>query len=70
MFKTTYENLFCHLRDDLKLEEDALVWLHSGVKGLGLIDDCVKTITDSFSNNSRMAVEGMATKTGTSKPQS
>jgi len=50
MFKTTYENLFCHLRDDLKLEEDALVWLHSGVKGLGLIDDCVKTITDSFSN--------------------
>jgi aminoglycoside N3'-acetyltransferase len=50
MFRTTPENLFLHLHDELELEKDALVWLHSGIKGLGLINGGIKTITDSFSN--------------------
>ena len=49
MFKTTVENLVEHLRDDMRIAENSLVWLHSGMVGLGLIKDGVNTITEAFS---------------------
>jgi len=50
MFRTTPDNLRSHLRDDLNVEQDALVWLHSGLKGLGLVKGGAETVTNAFSN--------------------
>ena len=50
MFETNADNLFTHLRDEMGLESNALVWLHSGVMGLGLLKNGIKTITNVFDN--------------------
>lgn len=49
MFNTNTGNLVEHLRDDMRIAENSLVWLHSGMVGLGLIQDGVNTITEAFS---------------------
>lgn len=49
MFITTKEKLARHLRDDLGLKNKDLVFLHSGLIGLGHIDGGLNTITDAFS---------------------
>ena len=37
-----------HLERELGLESNALVWLHSGLKGCGILEDGINTITDAF----------------------
>ena len=49
MFETTVENLVKHLRHDMGLAENSLVWLHSGVIGLGVVRDGFASITEAFS---------------------
>ena len=49
MFKTTLENLVEHLQEDMCISEDSIVWLHSGVLGLGMLKEGVETITEAFS---------------------
>jgi aminoglycoside 3-N-acetyltransferase len=49
MFKTTVENLAEHLQQDMMIAENSLVWLHSGIVGLGMIQGGVETITEAFS---------------------
>jgi len=49
MFKTDSENLKKHLQDELYIENNSFIWLHSGLKGLGLLSDGLQTITDTFS---------------------
>jgi aminoglycoside 3-N-acetyltransferase len=49
MFKTTLENLVEHLRQDMQIAKNSMVWLHSGIVGLGIIKGGVDTITDAFS---------------------
>jgi aminoglycoside N3'-acetyltransferase len=49
MFKTTVENLAEHLQQDMLIAENSLVWLHSGIVGLGIIQGGVETITEAFS---------------------
>ena len=48
MFETNSNNLLTHLRDEIGLESNALVWLHSGVMGLGLLKGGIETITNVF----------------------
>lgn len=48
MFETNTNNLFTHLRDEMDLESNALVWLHSGVMGLGLLNGGTEIITKVF----------------------
>jgi len=39
------------------LESNALVWLHSGVMGLGLLKNGIKTITVTTNNNGKETVK-------------
>jgi len=55
MFETNLENLVKHLRQDMWLAENGLVWLHSGLVGLGRVKGGVETITEAFS---RVLTEG------------
>lgn len=48
MLKTSNELLSKHLIDDLAIENNALVWAHIGVKGLGILEEGLETITSSF----------------------
>ena len=48
MFETNSDNLLIHLRDEMELEPNALVWLHSGVMGLGLLKGGLGTVTNVF----------------------
>ena len=48
MFITTKENLVQHLKNDLGLEKNDFVFLHSGLIGLGLIEGGVDIITAAF----------------------
>ena len=48
MFETNTNNLFTQLRDEMDLESNALVWLHSGVMGLGLLNGGTEIITKVF----------------------
>ena len=48
MFETNSDNLLTHLRDEMELEPNALVWLHSGVMGLGLLKGGLETVTNVF----------------------
>ena len=49
MFRTSKKKLLQHLKIELALESNALVWLHSGIKGLGILEDGINTITEAFS---------------------
>ena len=49
MFKTTVESLVEHLQQDMCISENSIVWLHSGILGLGIIKGGVETITEAFS---------------------
>lgn len=49
MFKTTIEALIKHLQEDIKIAENSIVWLHSGLVGLGVVEGGVDTITEAFS---------------------
>ena len=49
MFKTSVENLVEHLQRDMHISENSLVWLHSGLVGLGMLKGGVETITEAFS---------------------
>jgi len=48
MLKTSGELLKSHLINDLKLENNAMVWAHVGIQGLGILEKGLKTITSSF----------------------
>ena len=50
MFTTTKNTLVNHLQDDLKIKKTDLVFLHSGVLGLGKIEGGIETITAAFEN--------------------
>lgn len=50
MFRTTKDKLVNHLRHDLNICEDSLVFLHSGILGLGILDDGIETITSAFAS--------------------
>ena len=49
MFETTLDNLVEHLQKDMKIAENSIVWLHSGIVGLGIINGGIETITEAFS---------------------
>ncbi len=49
MFKTTLEGLVEHLQNDIKIPDNSVVWLHSSIVGLGIIEGGVETITEAFS---------------------
>jgi len=49
MFKTTVEGLVTHLQEDMKVAKNSIVWLHSGLLGLGVVEGGVDTITKAFS---------------------
>jgi len=49
MFKTSVEDLVKHLQKDVSISENSMVWLHSGILGLGIIKGGVETITEAFS---------------------
>jgi aminoglycoside N3'-acetyltransferase len=49
MFTTTKENLVYHLRNDLNLKKDDLVFMHSGLVELGRLEKGLETITEAFS---------------------
>ena len=48
MINTNFHNLVNHFKNDLQLESEALVWLHSGVIGMGVVKGGVETITNAF----------------------
>ena len=48
MFKTTQENLADHLRNDLGIKKNDLVFMHSGLVELGQLDKGLGTITEAF----------------------
>lgn len=48
MHKTTKQLLLNHLQNDLQIENNALIWLHLGIKGLGFLEDGLLTITQAF----------------------
>ena len=50
MFRTTTDTLIKHLQDELNIECDSLIWLHSGLKGLGQLPGGHETITNAFSS--------------------
>jgi len=50
VFKTRVENLVKHLQDDMEIAETSIVWLHSGLVGLGMIQGGINTITEAFSD--------------------
>ena len=48
MIKTSFNDIVNHLQNDLLIESEALVWLHSGVIGIGVLDGGIVTITNAF----------------------
>ena len=48
MINTNFYDLVNHFKNDLQLEPEALVWLHSGVIGMGVVKGGVETITNAF----------------------
>lgn len=49
MIKITKQDIITHLNKELAIEKNALVWLHSSITGLGILEDGINTITDAFS---------------------
>ena len=47
MQKTSKQNLVDHLKNDINLKNNDFVWLHSGVIGLGLLENGIDTFTES-----------------------
>ena len=47
MIKTNFNDIVNHLQNDLSIESEALVWLHSGVIGMGVLEEGIITITNS-----------------------
>mgnify|MGYP001309039217 FL=1 len=48
MINTNLDDVVNHLKNDLLIEPEALVWLHSGVIGMGVLDEGIVTITNAF----------------------
>lgn len=48
MINTNCDKIVNHLKNDLLLESDALIWLHSGVIGMGILNGGMVTITNAF----------------------
>lgn len=48
MIKTNFNDIVNHLQNDLSIESEALVWLHSGVIGMGVLKEGIITITNAF----------------------
>ena len=48
MIKTSQHKLCEHLKKELKIESDALVWLHSSIKGFGLLEGGIEIISNAF----------------------
>ena len=45
---TTKNNLIKHFKSDLKLKNDAIIWLHVGVAGFGILEKGLKTLYDAI----------------------
>jgi len=48
LINTNLQDIVNHLTNDLLIEPEALVWLHSGVIGMGVVKGGVETITNAF----------------------
>ncbi len=48
MINTNFDDLVNHLKNDLLIESEALIWLHSGLIGMGVLNGGIATITDAF----------------------
>ena len=48
MINTNLDDIVNHLKNDLLIEPEALVWLHSGVIGMGVVKGGVETMTNAF----------------------
>jgi len=48
LIKTNFNDIVNHLQNDLSIESEALVWLHSGVIGMGVLKEGIITITNAF----------------------
>ena len=48
MFTTTKNNLVAHLVDELGINNDDIVFMHSGIVGLGRLENGLDTITEAF----------------------
>ena len=48
MHKTTKESLIRHFREDLGLKSGDMVFLHSGLRGLGFLQGGLDTLTEAF----------------------
>jgi aminoglycoside 3-N-acetyltransferase len=48
MFTTTKNNLIAHLVDELGIKSDDIVFMHSGIVGLGKLENGMDTITEVF----------------------
>jgi aminoglycoside 3-N-acetyltransferase len=49
VFRTSIDDLVKHLKKDVSISENTIVWLHSGILGLGIIKGGIDTITEAFS---------------------
>ena len=56
MINTNLQDIVNHLKNDLLIEPEALVWLHSGVIGMGVLDGGIVTLTNAFE---KVLVNGM-----------
>tara|TARA_B100000315_G_scaffold244396_1_gene268911 strand:- start:3 stop:827 length:825 start_codon:yes stop_codon:yes gene_type:complete len=48
LINTNLQDIVNHLKNDLLIEPEALVWLHSGVIGMGVLNGGIVTITNAF----------------------
>ena len=48
MINTNYDDIVNHLQNDLLLEPEALIWLHSSIIGMGILNGGTETITNAF----------------------
>ena len=48
MFETTKNKLVEHFKEHLKIEKNSLIWLHTGITGLGILKGGLNLITNAF----------------------
>jgi len=48
LFETTKNKLVEHFKDHLKIEKNSLIWLHTGITGLGILKGGLNLITNAF----------------------
>jgi len=48
LINTNFDDIVNHLKNDLLIESEALIWLHSGLIGMGVLNGGIPTLTNAF----------------------